>query len=200
MSKERKQLSKAIESLVSKQEAFAKAITALENFKKEALYDLDLEIENKKTDLDALTKQHDNAVIDGRIKVDQELKQYEYDAAVQILAKDNLVPVEKDEIDELKQQLTTLKETSEAQLKKEVAIERNKGDSALKAALETASLKHQAEHASLQAQVEQRTHEIEVMARTIKNLQVELAAQRELTKDVAMASKQGAIQQTFGKQ
>jgi len=60
-------------------------------------------------------------------------------------------------------------------------------------------LKHRAEIAELTASVKQQEKEITVLSNTIDNLKSELAAQRDLTREVAMAGKQGAITQQFGK-
>ena len=199
MSTERKQLTKAVEALTSKQDAFIKAVTAMEEFKKEALSSLDTDIQYKKEELEELEKKYNNKLIDGQTEVDQALKKYEYSEAVKILEKHGEVAFDKDEVENLKQQVSDMKTSHEAEIKKLMAIEKDKATKTLESELEKKDLKHAALNAEMKAQIDQRTHEIEMFKETIANLQKDLSAQRELTKDVALASKQAPISQSFGK-
>lgn len=198
-SKERKELTKQIESLVSKQDAFTKAVQGLENFKKECITDLDTDIELKKKELEELAKKYENDVIDGKTRTDQTLKKYEYEEAVKILEKHGEVPSFKEDIENYKNTIVQLKIEHEAGIKKVIDEEKKNSDSALKAVINNSTLKNAADNAELKARANQLENQVVMLNGTITNLQNELKCQRELTKDVAMAGKQGAIQQTFGK-
>lgn len=198
-SKERKELIKNIENLASKQDAFIKAVANLETFKKNCLADLDTDIDLKKNELAELEKKYENEVIDGKILVDQRIKKYQYDAAVSILEKHGEVPSLKEDIDDLNKTISQMKVDHLNALTKAVEDEKKNGESALKAAISNMTLKTAADHAELNAKVKQLESQAKTLNDTIFNLQNELKCQRELTKDVAMAGKQGAIQQTFGK-
>jgi uncharacterized protein (DUF342 family) len=198
-SKERKELTKNIENLASKQDAFLKAVAALETFKKESLVDLDTDIELKKNELSELAKKYENEVIDGKTSVDQRIKKYEYDAAVAIIEKQGEIPCFKEDIEAYKTTIAELKAKQDSELKGAVDSERKTAESRLRAVIENTNLKTLAEHAQLSAKVTQLESQVSVSNGVISNLQNELKCQRELTKDVAIAGKQGAIQQTIGK-
>jgi len=199
MSEQRKQLIKVVETLATKQEAFIKAVDSFEKCTKDLVWDLDKDIELKKEELEKLNKNYENQLTDGKIKLEHDLKMLEYDTVLEILKKKNQIPYSEPELIELKKQLQDLKESSTAELKKAIAIEKATGENRLASAQENSSLKHAAEIAQLKAEVGQRTSEIAVLQNSVKNLQSELAEQRNLTRDVASSSRQAPITQSFGK-
>jgi hypothetical protein len=199
MSEQRKQLIKVVETLTTKRDAFVKAVESYEQCTKEIVWNLDRDIELKQEELDKLAKNYENQLTDGKIKLEHDLKMFEYETVLEVLKERKQIPCSETEIHDLKQQIADLKETSANELKKAVSIEKNSSENKLAVELERLTLKHNAETAKLNAEVGQRTSEISVLQNTVKNLQSELAAQRELTKDVALAGKQAPIQQSFGK-
>lgn len=199
MSEQRKQLIKVVETLTTKRDAFVKAVESYEQCTKEIVWNLDRDIELKQEELDKLAKNYQNQLTDGKIKLEHDLKMFEYETVLEVLKEKKQIPCSETEIHDLKQQLTELKDTSMNELKKAVAIEKNQWESKMATELEKMTLKHNAEVAQIKAEVGQRTSEISVLHNTVKNLQSELASQRELTRDVAMAGKQAPIQQSFGK-
>ena len=198
MSEKRKQLIKVVETLASKQDAFVKAVDSYDKLTKELIWDLDRDLELKKEELEKLNKNYENQLTDGKIQLEHDLKMYEYDTVVEILKKKNQMPFSEAEINDLKKQLTDLKESSVSELKKAVAIEKAQAENKLASSLENITLKHTAETAQLKAEVGQRSSEIAVLQNTVKNLQSELAEQRNLTRDVASSSRQAPITQSFG--
>ena len=187
-----------VELLTTKRDAFVKAVESYEQCTKEIVWNLDRDIELKQDELDRLTKNYQNQLTDGKIKLEHDLKMYEYETVLDILKEKKQIPCSETEISDLKQQLTELKESSTAELKKSVAIEKSRSENILAIELERLVLKHSAETAKLNAEVGQRTSEITVLQNTVKNLQSEIALQRELTRDIAASSKQAPIQQSFG--
>lgn len=149
--------------------------------------------------MEELAKKYENEIIDGKIKIDQTIKKYEYDEAVKILEKHGEVPSFKDDVENYKNTVARLKIDYESGVKKVMEEEKKQSESTLKAVTNNIALKNTAENAELKAKATQLENQVIVLNNTIANLQNELKCQRELTKDVAMASKQGAIQQSFGK-
>lgn len=199
MSEQRKQLIKAVETLTTKRDAFVKAVESYEQCTKEMVWNLDKDIELKQDELNKLNKNYENQLTDGKIKLEHDLKMYEYETVIDILKSKKQIPCSETEIQDLKQQIIDLKETSANELKKAVAIEKSLLENKMATELEKMTLRHNAEVAQLKAEVGQRTSEITVLQNTVGNLQKEIALQRELTKDVALAGKQAPIQQSFGK-
>lgn len=199
MSEQRKQLIKVVETLTTKRDAFVKAVESYEQCTKDIVWNLDRDIELKQEELNKLNKNYENQLTDGKIKLEHDLKMFEYETVVEVLKEKKQIPCSETEINDLKHQITELKESSASELKRAVAIERATLENKMATELEKMTLKHNAEVAQLKAEVGQRTSEISVLQNTVKNLQSELAEQRMLTRDVAMAGKQAPIQQSFGK-
>lgn len=193
-------LAKNIANLAAIQSKFMKAVEEVKEFQTESIQNFNLEIQAKKQEYDDLSTQLTNAEIDGKTKCDQAVAKYKRDAAVKILGETDEVPIKKVDLESLQEQVTGLKrkrdEDVEA-LEKELSAKHQKAISAI---ITTQELKQNAELASLRAQVEQKDKEIQVHMNNIDNLRTEIKAQRELTKQVADAGRQGQIHQTIGKQ
>lgn len=104
-----------------------------------------------------------------------------------------------DSVQKAVQDYTDLKKNFDKQCAQAREEERIKCQSKLENDTKTMELTHKANNAQLLAQVEQQKKEILVLNSTIENLKNELKEQRELTKQVAMASSKGQITQTIGK-
>lgn len=85
MSEQRKQLIKAIETVVTKRDAFTKAMESYDLCTKDIMWNLDHDIELKKDDLDRLNKNYENQLTDGKIKLEHDLKMFEYNTVLEIL-------------------------------------------------------------------------------------------------------------------
>lgn len=190
---ERLELATAISNLTSKQDAFIKAIDILENFKTETLTSLDLQIDAKKLELNALSEDYKHQMRSGEIETDQYLAEYKYNGALEVLKKSDEVPISISELNMTRTELETLRQDRSEELETLKKKERERSAKELNAVLNNSQLKHKAEIAGLTASVDQQKKEISTLEKTIQNLQHELAEQRKLTKDVAEASRQGAI-------
>lgn len=190
---------KAINNLTETQEEFKKALEILDSLKADTLRDIQLELKAKRDELDRLDKEFQIKKKDLEIQVEQELKEFGYEKALELIGENNEVAVEEDEYNSLVESVDTLKEELQAELTKKVQEAQAEGKKALNAAISTNNLVHKAEVATLTAQVEQLTKERKMYETTISNLQADITAQRELTRQVAEASKSGAISQSFGK-
>ena len=194
---ERLQLAQSINNLVLRGESFVAAMEHLTSFSKERLVDLDLKIETKKQEYHDLTLQLANQYKDVEIKLKQNLQEKKLEAAKEVLAGLNMTAIDTSEHTRVLAELEQLKTTTAQQLQAAVEAEKNQGKAACAQAQHHQQLTHKAETASLVAQVEQQVKEIGVLKDTIGNLKHEIAEQRALTKDVAVASSKSSIQQSF---
>lgn len=195
---DRLQLAQSINNLVLRGDAFLSAMEELNTFSKERLVDLDLKIESKKQEFQDLTVSLENQFKDVEIKLKQNLQENKLVAVKEVLSGLNMMYIETAEHSRLVSELETLRTTSATQLQQAVSAEKASGQVALQQALSNQELAHKAQIASLTAQVEQQVKEISVLKETIANLKHEIAEQRSLTKEVAIASSKGSIQQSFG--
>ena len=195
---DRLQLAQAINNLVVRGETFSAALEELANFSKQRLVDLDLKIESKKQEYQDLTAKLENQYKDTEIKLRQNLQESKLSAAKEVLADLNMVAVSQNEYNKLTDELEDIKASYTTNLTKAVQDERENSKKELQQAINNKTLAHTAEIASLKAQTEQQVKEIAVLKETISNLKHEIAEQRALTKEVAIAGSKGAIQQTIG--
>jgi hypothetical protein len=195
---DRLQLAQSINNLVLRGESFVSAMEELNTFSKERLVDLDLKIEAKKQEYQDLTVSLENQFKDVEIKLKQNLQENKLVAVKEVLTGLNMMYIETAEHSRMVTELDHLKTTTATQLSQAVATEKASGEATLKQAIHNQTLAHKAEIASLTAQVEQQVKEIGVLKDTISNLKHEIAEQRSLTKEVAIASSKSQIQQSFG--
>jgi len=190
---------KAINKLVQKQDEFAKIIEEMKTLKADTLTSIQLELKAKRNELDSLDKEYEVKLKDLQIKVDQDFKEHGYNKAVEVLEEHGEIAVNEETYNELKDSVDVLKKEAEEELEKKLKELKSQHARELAGTLKNKELEHKAEIAMLTAKVEQLTKERQTFESTIKNLQSEIAAQRDLTRQVAEASKQGAISQNFGK-
>ncbi len=190
---ERLELAMAISNIVSKQDAFAKSVEVLQKFQSETLIKLDLEINSKKIDLENLADEYKRKQKDGQIETDQFLAEYKYNGAINIIKDADEVSIRTQQLQNMKDDLKELRRERTQEIEDIKKKEKDHAHKALSSALSNCELKHKAEVAESTASVTQQKKEISNLESTIKNLQHELAEQRKLTKDVAEASRQGAV-------
>lgn len=190
---DRLELAQAISSLVTKQDAFNKAVKAMEDFSNDKLHDLDLQIESKQAELSKLDDEFNKIQKDREIEINQYLAEYKYKGAVDLIKERDEETIKTIDLQKLKKELDLLKATDKKELESAIRDEKLKGEQALKSALHNKEMTHKAETAELQATSKHQLKEIENLNNTIENLRDEIASQRKLTKDVADACKQGSI-------
>jgi hypothetical protein len=196
----RLEFSKAIQALTTKQDAFVKAIEALEQFKKEELIKFDLELEAKQEELKLLDEEFKHKLKNKQIECDQQFAEYGYKTAMELLKERDETSIGNSELQRMKEELSHLRGDVAKKISDAVEAEKAESKRALSAAIGNATLTHKAETAVLTATVEQQKKEIASLNQTIANLTKDIAAQRDLTKEVAMASRQAPITQQIGKQ
>lgn len=193
------ELTRSIQKISKTQKEFMDAVKTLNSYTEETLNDLNIQIESKKNEIDNLEEEFKISKKKGTIDIDMFFDEYRYDGAVKILKGKGEEPIKSSELHNLKDKIETLGKSRDQEFEEILTKEKSSGESALKAALSNAELKHKAEIADLNATVKQQKNEIATLQSTIANLRDEISAQRELTKEVANASRQGAINQSFGK-
>lgn len=190
---DRLELAQAISSLVTKQDAFNKAVKAMEEFSNDKLSDLDLQIESKQTELTKLDDEFNKVQKDREIEINQYLAEYKYKGAVDLIKERDEEPIKSSELSKLKKELDLLKASDKKEIELAVRDEKAKGEQALKSALHNKEMSHKAETAELQATAKHQLKEIENLHETIENLRDEISAQRKLTKEVAESNKSAPI-------
>ena len=195
---ERLQLAQSINNLVLRGESFVAAMEHLTTFSKERLVDLDLKIEAKKQEFHDLTLQLANQYKDVEIKLKQHLQEHKLEAVKEVLSGLHMIYLDTSEHTRLVSELDQLKSTTAQQLESAIEQEKSAAKTTMAQVHHNLQLIHKAETASLVAQVEQQVKEIGVLKETISNLKHEIAEQRSLTKEVAIASSKSNIQQSFG--
>jgi hypothetical protein len=192
--------SKAILLLSNKQEGFCKAVESLNQFVEEIRTDLRSDIQSQWIENENLKMAVETERKNLRIETEQQIKEFGYEAAKKILRERGEVPMCQEEVDTMKARIHTLETTMQDSVQKELNEEKTRSKVAIQVATTHANLKHTAETADIRARVEQQKMTIDNHLQTIENLQKDVAAQRQLTKEVAIAGRQGAISQTIGKQ
>ena len=190
---ERLQLASAISTISAKQDAFMKAVDALESFKSHCLTNLDLEIIAKKQELENLTREFERERKDKEIETTQYLAEFRYKGALDIFSKIGEVAIEREVLVGLRKDVLRLKQERDGEISAARQKEKEHGERDMKAIMSNTELKHKAEVAEMTASVVQQKKEIATLQKTIENLQHELAEQRKLTKDVAEAGRPAPI-------
>lgn len=192
-------LSKALNVLVSKQDAFVKAVEMMDELKKEEIIKYDLEIEAKQEELSGLEEKYAHQLKNKQIETDQLFAEYSYDGAIKILKERQEIPIGAEEYKRMREELTHLRSDIDKRISDAISIEKADSKRAMSAAVANANLSHKADTAVLTATVEQQKKEIETLQRANGKLNEEIAAQRELTQAVAQAARAAPINQQIGK-
>lgn len=203
-------LTKALNLLEKTMTDFNKSVERIEELKRETLINYTLEIDDLKKSKDEqmveletsykVRKQDvENNLKNAQIQADQTLNEYRREGAIKILKEFNEEPVDSDEYEQLRNEQSELEETHKQEietLRKELesraSVEKH-------SALENLQLKHKAEIATLKAENDMAVREISTLKQNIQDLKEQIREQQQLTKDVAESSRQGAINQSFGK-
>lgn len=203
---DRLQLAQAINNFTIKGEQFVSAFDVLSNFGKERLTELDLNIESKKREFNDLTEQLENDFKNNQIKTNQRLNEFRLKACEDIANEYSMMLVSKDAwktqqetIQKLSREMEDLTKNWTVKLEDALSKERQSNEQKTQQRISQLELTHKAHSAELSAEVNQQKKEIVVLSNTIATLKEEIAQQRQLTKEVAMAGAKAQITQTIGK-
>lgn len=185
---EKLQLARAINNITKSREAFNSAVESFNALEQEHLKDLDLRIEEKHQELKDAEEDLSQKRKRGEIDCENDLAEHRRTAAVKFLEATNEVPIDSDELAQLKSDLASAQMDLTTADEKARAEEKARGQAQMNSALKQQELTNKAEVATLQAQLDQKEREIEVLHETIRNLRQEVSEQRQLTKDVAASA------------
>jgi hypothetical protein len=198
-SNERVEFRKVCQELARTRQSFIDACNWAQEFEESSLENLNLLITEKKAELAELAAHFSNEKKNAEIKLAQEIAEHKYQAVLGILATRSEVAIVKGELDDLRARCANAAQHLETELGKLRDSEKAAAHAQLGAALKARDLEHKASTAELAAKVSQQEREIASLNAQIQNLLVQIEKQRELTKSVADAGRQGAINQTIGK-
>lgn len=196
---ERLEFAEALNAFKPQIEKLGKMTETLQEFTSDTLTKLDLEIEAKKTECSILQEEYKTKLKNEQIQLDLYLREHGYNGAVEVLTKHGEVPICSDELAVLRSDLEKHKQSHQSELDAARKEEQTQAKIALASAVKMKELEHQANTAELNAKVKELGNEINSLKSTIETLRDELSKQRELTKSVAEAGRQGNITQQFGK-
>lgn len=168
----------------------------------EKKYKTDKEFSEKKYDLDKLYEEKKyNFGHEFQKSVDEMERKKENDAynfCLQVLKQKGETTIKASDLNEKNDKLENMIEKHEEELENLEEKLTDQHEKEMKYELEKIELTNRAESANLTAKNEQNVKQIEVLQDTIKSLKVEINEQRNLTKHVAEAGKQGQIVQNMG--
>ena len=170
----------------------------LDTDQKNKLLQLDTDLKNKKTQVETDLK---NKEIQSKLAFDAYKQKACEDAATELgkmlVKKEDYERIQND-ADEAKNDMQELKDSFDENLKSGIAREKAILVNQQKQEISILDLTHKAHTARLEAQCEQQKKEIEILNSTISNLKQEIAAQRDLTREVAQAGSKAQITQKIG--
>jgi hypothetical protein len=198
-------------SHISKQEsAFIAAVEAFQGITAESVADLQRQLDVKQEEYRELCEGHEQDLKRRKIEVDLGLQEHKHAGARGVLDGFGEVPIVKEALEGLQAALAAAElalseykaHADEALALALAALEKKlKGEShaALAVLSKHKDLENKANVAELQAEAGQASKQVENLKATIADQRDEIKEQRKLTQSVAEASKQGQIQQSFGK-
>jgi hypothetical protein len=182
-------LTKSILGIKKQQDSFEKSVTELKKIIEEQLGDLELKTNAKRKQMDELDEEFELRKKSRKIELDQDLKAYGYSEAIKLIQDKKEVTIALDDLNKLKSELDLHKRDHSQQLADVSKIEREKYERELQIFKTTSDLQHKTEVAKMTSQVQQLQDHIKVLDKQIQSLQQDVEKQRELTRDVANASK-----------
>jgi len=190
------ELNKLVHKMTTIEKEFVDNIQNFESFKTDSIFTLDAQINDRKRKLVDLQDEFNQEQKRRRIDLENQMLKDKFDAARKFLEEHNHIALDKDKFANLE----VAKQVSEDEARKLVDKEKEHGRRAVSEAVKAQGLQHKAEIAELQARVKQQEIQIVHLNCILERREKDVAAQIQLTKDVAESSRSGAIQQTFGKQ
>jgi len=142
-----------------------------------------------------------------QIEVTQKLREHKLKSCEELVKEFNMMLLKtedyrnlNDTITRVNRELDDLKKKFESSCNSLRQEEKAKYDLELKRQQQQQELTYKTNSAEMKAQLDQQKREIEVLNRTIETLKLEIAEQRNLTKEIANASSKAQINQRFGKE
>ncbi len=188
------ELNKLVHKMATIEQDFVQNVKNLENFKSDTIFTLDAQINDRKRKLLDLQDEYEQEQKRRRIDMDNQILKDKFDAANKFLEAHNFIAVEKEKYANLE----VARQVSEDEARKTIDKEKEHSKRAVSEAIKAQGLQHKAECADLQARAKQQEIQIVHLNSILERREKDIAAQIQLTKDVAESSRSGAISQNFG--
>ena len=181
------ELTRAIQRIIKNQGDFMESVKILGDYSSETLYDLTLQIDNKKSEIEILQTEYDNTLINNKIKTKQYYDEYKYEGAIAFISERGEIPIDENKLTELYSSVENIKNEHKDEIEAVISEQSDKYKKILAMTTHSLELKHKADIAELTACVNQQKKEIITLHSAMDKLHNDISAQRELTKDVASA-------------
>ena len=175
------ELTKIVHRFNDLQENFTDSIQKLEKYRGETIFHLDAEIQNKRQEFNELNEDFEKHRKRKQIEIENDILKDKFEAAKKFLEMHNQVPINKTELETLR----NAKETYEKEMSVAVKKEKERGARNLTEALKNNDLAHKAEIAELKAQNNQQNIQISHLNSLLNKREEDVYKQIQLTKDVA---------------
>lgn len=193
-------LAQAVEKLNSHLDLLDPLVQEIKAFDSKKLTSMDLEISAKKTEYLDLNTSLENDFKDAQIKIKHKLDEFKLVHCETLLKEAGLKSIDIEYYKTLTESLKDYESKFASKVEEITKELKSKHEAEKKAIEKCADLAKKAEHAVLEATVAQQKEEINVLHKVNEQHIKEIQEQRNLTKEVAMASAKGSINQTIGKQ
>lgn len=188
------ELNKLVHKMTTIEQDFIQNVQNFESFKSDSIFTLDAQINDRKRKLLDLQEDYDQEQKRRRIDMDNQILKEKFEAARKFLEDHNYVPLDKEKLAILE----STKQVAEDEARKTIEKEKEHSKRAVSEAVKAQGLQHKAEIAELQARVKQQEIQINHLSSILDKREKDVAAQIQLTKDVAESARSGAIKQNFG--
>lgn len=179
---------KFTQQLLKTQEQWVKNVTDHKTFLEDELTNQTNQIDYNKNLIHELDLEYENHKKDKEIKLKLFIDEYK-DTAIQDFLKDqNKMSIDIDEYKKLVASSELLVEQHKKELEDTLSKEKAKNKQSMEYVTKTLELQKIADVAKVTAQLDTKTEQIKFLYETIESLKKDLNAQRELTKDVALAA------------
>ena len=193
-------LAKSVSQIAGAQNSFLVAVEAFNGITSDSVADLQRQIDVAQSEHAEQCLSQEQGLKKRKVEFDLELQEYKRKAAIDVLAETGHIPVLSEDLANLRGQLAQAEDQRANDLNALEKKLKSEGHAALAAAVKAQAMENKASSAVLEATSSQSAKEVTALKEQIAEQRDEIKLQRELTKSVAEASKQGAIQQSFGKQ
>lgn len=187
-------LTKSIDSLDSNIVSMLTAIENIANLRAESLKNFVLQIEEKRQCLEELEKTFETTKKDRELDIEQSLREFGRKKAAELLETFNEVPIDKDELADLRARLQRTEESHTADIEALKKKMTSQHESAMKSLKSHLDLEYRTKEAENVAKIGAKEAEVKFLMEQIGDLRQEVGRQRKLTEEVAKSS---SVVQTF---
>ncbi len=187
------QLTCALNTFNKSSEVLLKAITDLEQTKDVVFGKIEVELNDRKRQRSAVEEEYEHLVRAKKIDADQDIAEHGFTKAKEFLENKGFVPVEQDKYNALVEEVAVLRKKTTEELQAAVDAEKKAERKRYEGEKRVLELEHKAVIAELTAESKQLHKTIAGLREDIVKAEANVAAQRDLTKEVAVACKAPSV-------